>query len=58
MKTTFLKCPECEHKQKMEIPKNVCTQFYKCDGCGKLIKGKGKCIFCSYADKKCPSGCL
>ncbi|MBI2232616.1 MAG: hypothetical protein HYU56_01745 [Candidatus Aenigmarchaeota archaeon] len=53
-----LTCPECGHKQKMEIPKKVCMHFYKCEKCKKLIKGKDKCIFCSYADRKCPSGCL
>lgn len=53
-----LTCPECRHKKKMEIPTDRCIYFYKCDRCGKLIKGKEKCIFCEYADRKCPSGCL
>ncbi|MBS3053688.1 MAG: hypothetical protein J4469_04255 [Candidatus Aenigmarchaeota archaeon] len=53
-----LTCPKCGHKQKTEIPANVCVHFYKCEKCMKLIKGKDKCIFCSYADRKCPSGCL
>ncbi|MBI2971816.1 MAG: hypothetical protein HYY37_05345 [Candidatus Aenigmarchaeota archaeon] len=56
--TGTVKCPECGHQQKMEIPVAVCMQFYRCEGCKKLIKGTAKCIFCSYADKKCPSGCL
>ncbi len=53
-----LRCPKCYHKQKMEIPKEKCVHFYKCESCKKFIQGKGKCVFCSYSDKKCPSGCL
>jgi len=52
-----LTCPECGHKQKMEIPQTLCRHAYKCDNCKKNIKGKKKCIFCEYADKRCPIGC-
>ena len=59
MKLLFgtLTCPECGLKQKMEMPSKGCLYFYKCDGCGKLISGKNKCVFCSYGDKKCQIGC-
>ncbi|MEM3127341.1 MAG: GDCCVxC domain-containing (seleno)protein [Candidatus Woesearchaeota archaeon] len=50
-----LTCPECNHKQKMEIPKTSCQAFYTCNGCGETIKAtKGCCIFCDYGDKPCP----
>jgi hypothetical protein len=52
-----LTCPECRHKQKMEIPTKGCMYFYVCENCKKIIKGKNRCVFCSYADKECPDKC-
>ena len=54
MKANFT-CPECKHKQKVEIPKNACLWCVVCDGCRKLIKApKNKCcIICAYCDVKC-----
>jgi len=50
-----LTCPECKHKQEMEIPSNSCQAFYTCDGCKEQIKPiESCCVFCDYADKKCP----
>lgn len=51
-----LTCPECGHKQKMEIPSKSCIPFYICESCGKTIQAKSCCVFCDYADKACPVG--
>ncbi len=49
-------CPECGHKQLMEIPTSLCIAFYKCDKCGKTIYSKKSCcVFCDYGDRKCPA---
>lgn len=48
-------CPECGHKQPIEIPGISCQAFYKCAGCGKVIQAKKSCcVFCDYGDRKCP----
>ena len=51
-----IKCPECKHVQKIEIPKGSCLPFYKCDGCKKVISAPKNicCVICAYSDKKCP----
>lgn len=49
-----IKCPECGNTQKIEIPKDKCLAFYKCDKCKKLIPAKKSCcVICDYSDKKC-----
>ena len=51
-----VKCPKCKHKQPIQIPISVCQQFYKCNGCGKIIQAKKTCcVFCDYGDRKCPA---
>lgn len=54
--TTVLTCPICNKKQGVEMPINACQHFYKCAGCGEMLKPKEGdcCVFCSYADSKCP----
>lgn len=54
--TATLTCPKCGHKQEGEMPTTSCVPFYVCDGCKEMIKAQGEdcCVFCSYADKKCP----
>ncbi len=57
MKTkAILTCPECEVEQGVEMPTNACQHFYKCTNCGVVLKPlQGDCcVFCSYADSKCP----
>lgn len=51
-----LTCPKCGHAQAVKMPTNACQHFYKCSGCGAtLTPKKGDCcVFCSYADSKCP----
>ncbi len=50
-------CPECGKSQTAEMPLDACQFFYKCIHCGIMIKPKKGdcCVFCSYADTKCPS---
>ena len=52
----IITCPECSHKQEMEIPTNRCIAFYICDGCKKTISTTKSncCVFCDYGDTPCP----
>lgn len=52
-----LTCPKCGELQTAKMPTNACQHFYKCQGCGEMLKPKEGdcCVFCSYADSKCPS---
>lgn len=51
-----IKCPKCDHIQKIEIPKDRCLPFYKCNKCKKIIPAPKDvcCVICAYSDKKCP----
>lgn len=50
-------CPQCRELQTIAMPTNACQYFYKCQSCGAMLKPKEGdcCVFCSYADTKCPS---
>lgn len=52
-----LTCPNCGLAQTVKMPANACQYFYKCSGCGETLSTKKGdcCVFCSYADTKCPS---
>lgn len=54
--STTITCPKCGKSQKATMPTNACQHFFKCTHCGKMLTPKqGKCcVFCSYADSKCP----
>lgn len=57
MKTiATLTCPKCETKHEEKMPTNACQYFYSCGSCGETFKpATGECcVFCSYADTKCP----
>jgi rubredoxin len=49
-------CPECGYKKEAVMPTDTCQHFYQCSNCKKIISPKKGdcCVFCSYADKKCP----
>jgi hypothetical protein len=51
-----LTCPNCGHKEALEMPLNACQHFFICPGCKAVLKPKPGdcCVFCSYADVKCP----
>ncbi len=52
----ILTCPKCGKKQSVTMPTDACQYFYKCVYCGEVLKPKEGdcCVFCSYADTKCP----
>lgn len=54
---TLLTCPSCGSEQEAEMPTDACQFFYECTSCHKVLKPlEGDCcVFCSYADHKCPS---
>lgn len=49
-------CPHCGHRKTETMPTDACRHFYKCEHCGRMLTPKqGECcVFCSYADRKCP----
>ncbi|MFV0481999.1 MAG: GDCCVxC domain-containing (seleno)protein [Campylobacteraceae bacterium] len=49
-------CPFCGHKKEEIMPTNACWFFYECEKCKNMLKPKQGdcCVFCSYADVKCP----
>ena len=51
-----LTCPECGFAQDAEMPTDACQFFYECVSCGSILRPKGGdcCVFCSYADVRCP----
>ena len=50
-------CPACGHRESETMREGVYQYFYKCKGCGKVVKPmKGDCcVFCSYGDVPCPA---
>lgn len=54
--TAILTCPKCGKEQEARMPMDACQYFYKCSGCGEMLKPKDGdcCVFCSYANIKCP----
>jgi rubredoxin len=53
---SVIKCPKCGFKKKETMPMKYCQIFYKCTNCQTILKPKEGdcCVFCSYADEKCP----
>lgn len=51
-----LTCPKCNFQQKVTMPTDACRYFYTCLNCSEIMKPKKGdcCVFCSYADSKCP----
>ena len=54
--TSTIKCPACGHREREIMPEDACQYFYKCKGCGTVLKPKAGdcCIFCSFGDVRCP----
>ena len=50
-------CPLCGHAAAETMPENTCQFFFKCKGCGNVLRPKAGdcCVFCSYGNKPCPS---
>lgn len=53
----ILTCPHCKGYFKVEMPTDRCQIVLQCLRCGKNITPKEGdcCVFCSYADNKCPT---
>ena len=51
-----LTCPECGYRARLEMPTDACLFFHQCERCSAVLKPKPGdcCVFCSYADVKCP----
>lgn len=49
-------CPECGHPQAETMPEDTCQFFYRCPGCGEVLRPKEGdcCVFCSYGSVPCP----
>ncbi|MEX1258609.1 MAG: GDCCVxC domain-containing (seleno)protein [Gemmatimonadota bacterium] len=50
-------CPHCAVPSQAEMPTDACQHFWDCPACGRLVKPQPGdcCVFCSYADRRCPS---
>ena len=50
-------CPNCGFSKLETMATDACQFFYVCEGCGETLRPKpGECcVFCSYADTRCPS---
>ena len=49
-------CPVCENAAIETMPTDRCVVIYDCKACGAVLRPKPGdcCVFCSYADKRCP----
>jgi len=54
---TSLKCPFCGEEEMVLMPTDKCIKRYVCRNCDAVLEPKDKdcCVFCSYAEDKCPS---
>ena len=54
---TVITCPACGTPKQETMPAAACQVFYDCTSCGELLRPKEGdcCVFCSYADRHCPS---
>jgi len=52
-----IKCPVCDFVQTEIMPEDQCVQFWKCPGCNAnwMPKDNDCCVYCSYADVRCPT---
>ncbi len=50
-------CPACGTSKTETMPTDACQFFYKCTGCGTILRPKPGdcCVFCSYGSVPCPS---
>jgi len=54
--TATLTCPACGHAAVEAMPADACVVRYTCRGCGVVLRPRPGdcCVFCSYADHRCP----
>ncbi len=51
-----LTCPQCGHRKSERMPTDACQYYYRCEGCGTLLKPRPGdcCVFCSHGSIACP----
>lgn len=51
-----LRCPHCGHRQLEDMPLDACIWYFRCPGCGVLLRPRHGdcCVFCSYGSVPCP----
>ena len=49
-------CPFCGHSARETMPIDACQFFFECASCGAMLRPQEGdcCVFCSYADVRCP----
>jgi hypothetical protein len=49
-------CPNCGFSKMETMPIDACQFFYKCEGCGAMLRPKDGhcCVFCSFGSMPCP----
>jgi len=49
-------CPHCATAKSEAMPTDACLFFYKCTGCGTMLRPNPGdcCVFCSYGSVPCP----
>lgn len=53
----IITCPECGAHHEEQMPMDACAFFYECAACGRTLKPEPGdcCVYCSYANRPCPS---
>ena len=53
---SVLTCPHCGTATTETMPTDSCRVFYRCGGCGVVLRPKPGdcCVFCSYGSAPCP----
>ncbi len=54
---TTIKCPHCGEEEMVQMPTNKCIRRFVCNNCNLILEPTDEdcCVFCSYAETKCPS---
>jgi hypothetical protein len=53
---SLITCPNCGTTKSETMPTDACQFFYKCTGCGTMLRPKSGdcCVFCSFGSVPCP----
>ncbi|MFL4978430.1 MAG: GDCCVxC domain-containing (seleno)protein [Xanthobacteraceae bacterium] len=53
---SVITCPLCGTAKLEPMPTDACQFFYKCTGCGAMLRPEHGdcCVFCSYGSAPCP----
>jgi hypothetical protein len=53
---SVITCPRCSTAKSEPMPTDACQFFYKCAGCGAMLRPLlgDCCVFCSYGSVPCP----